>query len=459
MASLDDSLQERADGCLGADGAARAHPAQRPVWVLGAADVRIACSPPTGRSSPPTATRPGPGRTIELGRRRARGGPGRRRATPCRTVHDRRTAPTGWAPCPGNDDGHRAGPGPVAGADRRTPSASSAFVLFALRAASAWSPPALAGWAVARNGLRPVRRLTDAAEEIARTEELDPITVEGNDEIARLATSFNAMLAALSASRDRQRQLVADAGHELRTPLTSLRTNLDLLAQADQRGGLSPRAAHRADGRRPVPDRRAHHPHRRPHRARPRRADRRAQLEPVDLADVVARAVRPGPPPRPRRHLRRRRSRRRWVTGEPASLERAITNLLDNAAKWSPPDGTVTVAPARRHPLRRRPGPRHRRGGPAPRLRAVLPLDRVAHHARLRARACRSCAASPSGTAALVRAGARPGGRRRVLVPPPARPAARPRVHAAPGRDGAEVTEGSQRPLRSDSASVDTLET
>ncbi len=48
------------------------------------------------------------------------------------------------------------------------------------------------------------------------------------------------MLAALSASRDRQRQLVADAGHELRTPLTSLRTNLDLLAQADQRGGLSP---------------------------------------------------------------------------------------------------------------------------------------------------------------------------------------------------------------------------
>ena len=88
---------------------------------------------------------------------------------------------------------------------------------------------ALAGWGVARNGLRPVRRLTHAAEDIARTEKLDPIEVEGNDEIARLARAFNAMLAALSASRDRQRQLVADAGHELRTPLTSLRTNLDLL--------------------------------------------------------------------------------------------------------------------------------------------------------------------------------------------------------------------------------------
>ena len=98
---------------------------------------------------------------------------------------------------------------------------------------------ALAGWGVARNGLRPVRRLTDAAEEIARTEKLDPIDVEGNDEIARLARAFNAMLTALSASRDRQRQLVADAGHELRTPLTSLRTNLDLLTQADRQGGLS----------------------------------------------------------------------------------------------------------------------------------------------------------------------------------------------------------------------------
>ena len=52
--------------------------------------------------------------------------------------------------------------------------------------------------------------------------------------MARLSTAFNAMLAALAASRDRQRRLVADAGHELRTPLTSLRTNLDLLAQADQ---------------------------------------------------------------------------------------------------------------------------------------------------------------------------------------------------------------------------------
>lgn len=199
----------------------------------------------------------------------------------------------------------------------------------------------MAGWAVARNGLRPVRRLTAAVEEIARTEDLRPLPVEGDDEIARLATAFNQMLTALAASRDRQRQLVADAGHELRTPLTSLRTNLDLLSQADTSGGLPPEA--RAE----LLD------------------DVRAQIEelttligdlvelardeplthvvePVDLAEVVDRAL---------TRVRRRAPGVRfevsaspwWVVGEPAGLERAVTNLLDNAAKWSPPDGTVTV--------------------------------------------------------------------------------------------------------------------
>jgi two-component system sensor histidine kinase MprB len=200
---------------------------------------------------------------------------------------------------------------------------------------------AMAGWAVARNGLRPVRRLTISAEHIARTEDLTPLPVEGADEIARLAAAFNRMLTALSASRDRQRQLVADAGHELRTPLTSLRTNIDLLAQADASGGL-------------------------PEGARSELlADLRAQteelttligdlvelardepmahvVESVDLAEIVDRAV---------ARVRRRapgvtfdvRTSPWWVVGEPPALERAVTNLLDNAAKWGPADGTVTV--------------------------------------------------------------------------------------------------------------------
>ncbi len=205
---------------------------------------------------------------------------------------------------------------------------------------------ALSGWAVATNGLRPVRRLTMSVEKNAVTEDLTPLPVGGDDEIARLATAFNQMLGALSASRDRQRRLVADASHELRTPLTSLRTNLDLLAQADgsdpaEDGGLP------AEARRELLD------------------DVRGQIEELttlvgdlvmlardeqpeasigtlDLAEVADRAL---------TRVRRRAAGvdldirlEPWLAeGDATALERAITNLLDNAAKWSPPGGTITV--------------------------------------------------------------------------------------------------------------------
>jgi two-component system, OmpR family, sensor histidine kinase MprB len=199
----------------------------------------------------------------------------------------------------------------------------------------------VAGWAVATNSLRPVRRLTDAAEHVAVTEELRPIEVTGDDELARLTIAFNSMLVALDASQRRQRQLIADAGHELRTPLTSLRTNIELLAQADKRGGLTDEARSELLG------------------------DIRAQIEEMStlVGDLVELAreellVR-GPEPADLSELLDaavERVRRRapgitfdveadpWlVLGDPHLLERAITNLLDNAAKWSPPLGTVSV--------------------------------------------------------------------------------------------------------------------
>ncbi|HET6298045.1 MAG TPA: HAMP domain-containing sensor histidine kinase [Kribbella sp.] len=198
---------------------------------------------------------------------------------------------------------------------------------------------ALAGNAIAQSGLRPLARLTGAAEHIARTEDLKPIPVTGSDEISRLALAFNAMLAALARSQDRQRRLVGDAGHELRTPLTSIRTNLDLLAQADKRGGL------RAEDRQQLLD------------------DVRAQMdelttligdltelardtpqvrnaELIEMSNVVEDAV---------IKVRRRAPGLEWdvqltpfpVWGDERLLGRAVTNLLDNAAKYSIPDNAV----------------------------------------------------------------------------------------------------------------------
>jgi two-component system, OmpR family, sensor histidine kinase MprB len=199
----------------------------------------------------------------------------------------------------------------------------------------------VAGWLVARNGLSPVRRLSGAVEEIARTQRLEPIPIEGNDEVATLASAFNRTLAALAASRDRQRQLVADAGHELRTPLTSLRTNLDLLTQAEARGGLSEQArAELMDDVRFQIEELTTLIGDLTELAREELIP--AQLEPVDLSDVVSHAL---------ERVRRRASSLHFdvelepwaVTGEPVALERAVTNLLDNAAKWSPPLGVVTV--------------------------------------------------------------------------------------------------------------------
>jgi two-component system sensor histidine kinase MprB len=216
------------------------------------------------------------------------------------------------------------------------------FVLFAVGLGGV-ALAAYAGLQVARQGLRPVQRLTAAAEHVARTEELRPIAVEGKDELARLAGSFNAMLAALAQSRERQRRLVADAGHELRTPLTSLRTNLDLLVQSERQPGHALAAQDRSellDDVRAQVEELSGLVSDLVELARddvPQAAD-----EPVDLSDVVDRAV---------ERARRRAPEVRFdvraepwtVRGDPQTLERAVLNLLDNAAKWSPSGGAVTV--------------------------------------------------------------------------------------------------------------------
>jgi len=202
-----------------------------------------------------------------------------------------------------------------------------------------------AGFFLGRAALRPVQRLTLATEYIAQTGDLRRIEVTGDDDLARLTTSFNTMLTALARSQEYQRRLVADAGHELRTPLTSIRTNLDLLAQAMAEPD-NPRlsAQDRIDLMNDV-------------RAQMEelsllisdlvelsRDEQPAHaIEQIDFAEVVEHAVervkRRAPSVTYDLHLNP------WyLEGNPAALERAVTNLLDNAAKWSPPGGTVTVS-------------------------------------------------------------------------------------------------------------------
>jgi two-component system sensor histidine kinase MprB len=335
VAALDHSLRGRASAAASPPALGALTRSRVPSWWLGAADVQIMVLESDGEVSAPDYDGPVIGLGVdELAVARGEA------AHSLRTVssegkHFRLCAG------PGNDPGSA-----LILAQSLTPTNEALAKLGAVLAVSGLLgvvAAGLAGWAVARNGLRPVRELTAEVEDIARTEDLHPIPVRGNDEVARLAAAFNGMLASLAASRDRQRQLVADAGHELRTPLTSMRTNIDLLAQADARGGLSQEARQElmADVRFQIDElttligdltELA------------REDSRPARWEPVDLAEVVGHAL---------DRVRRRASEPGirfdvaldpWpVIGEVSSLERAVTNLLDNAVKWSPAHGVVTV--------------------------------------------------------------------------------------------------------------------
>jgi two-component system, OmpR family, sensor histidine kinase MprB len=205
---------------------------------------------------------------------------------------------------------------------------------------------ALAGWAVTRTGLAPVARLAALAERV--TETGDPagrVEVGRDDELGRLATSFNTMLQALQRSLAAQRQLISDASHELRTPMTSLRVNCELLASAPQMpeperqevlGRVVAQVAELSQLVASVTE-----------LARGEAQSGSGQFPPgrcddVPLHEVVAASL--------------EGARRDWprtvftaelepcvVAGQAERLGIAVRNLLDNAAKFGAPDGAVEV--------------------------------------------------------------------------------------------------------------------
>jgi len=195
------------------------------------------------------------------------------------------------------------------------------------------------GWAVARTGLAPVARLASVAEQVTATG--DPgrrVEVGRRDELGRLATSFNSMLSALQRSLAAQRRLVSDASHELRTPLASLRVNVDLLADNPDMP-----AAERQE-------------------VLARVVDQVTELS--QLVASVTELARGESPPASRSPVRLdevttaalEAARRDWpktefsadldgcvVEGNADRLRVAVRNLLDNAAKFGPPEGPVQV--------------------------------------------------------------------------------------------------------------------
>ncbi|MDG4859484.1 HAMP domain-containing sensor histidine kinase [Streptomyces sp. T-3] len=203
----------------------------------------------------------------------------------------------------------------------------------------------IAGLWVARTGLKPVDDLTDTVEHIARTEDLTVrIPAEGDDEIARLSRSFNAMTAALASSQERQAQLIADAGHELRTPLTSLRTNIELLARSEDTGRAIPpedRKALLASVKAQMTELAALIGDLQ-ELARPD-SGHAAKVQVVGLHEIVQAAIERARLRGPELTISAELSP--WfVRAEPPALERAIVNILDNAVKFSPAGGSIEVA-------------------------------------------------------------------------------------------------------------------
>ena len=243
---------------------------------------------------------------------------------------------------------------------------------------------AVLGGVVARAALAPVSRFTRQTEALTANPDLSQrLEIEGAGRARAARPQLQRDARRARASAEAQRHLVADASHELRTPISSLRANIQVLQDAD---------------RLPEEERAS------------LRADIIAELDELTalVGDVVelARGAKPSDVvddvriDQIVRQLVERAERRGGdevvfratlqptvVSGEPERISRAISNLIGNAHKWSPPGGLIEIELRGRHAHRARPRPGLRRGRPAARLRPLLPRRQRARHAGLGPRA------------------------------------------------------------------------
>jgi heavy metal sensor kinase len=216
------------------------------------------------------------------------------------------------------------------------------LVLLLIAGPAALVAMALGGWWLARSALLPLRRMTAEAQEIGIDRLRDRVAVPRvADEIGQLAVTFNAMLERLQRGVEDQQRFVADASHELRSPLAVMRSEIDVTLRHDE---LAPQARAVLESAREEVDRMSRTVAGLLTLAQADEGRLDLLTTRLDLGDAIEAAARPLRPMAATAHVRLEvHAARCPALADPNLVHQALTNLIENAIKFSPPGGRVAV--------------------------------------------------------------------------------------------------------------------